>query len=106
MCQIEKPAGSNYFQNSATASCLSGALVIKVLKSKKLKVDGGRLSNGFLAFYSVTSSSPSSSFFFASFFGASTFFGASYFFGASLTATLASPEVKAVNYYYAKTGAP
>jgi len=72
--------------------------VIKVLKSKKLKVEAGRLSNGFFAFFSVTSSSSSSSFFFgASFFGASCFFGASYFLGASL-AGFEAPLYTAYNY--------
>jgi len=63
-----------------------------------LKVDGGKLSNGFFDFFS--SSSASTSFFFgASFFGAS--FLAS-FFGASFLA----PVEKAGKAYAAKTGAP
>jgi hypothetical protein len=64
-------------KNSATASFLFGALVIKVLKSKKLNLVGGRLSNGFFDFYSASSST---SFFFG--FGSSFFFGASFFFSS------------------------
>lgn len=71
---------------------------MRVLKSKKLKGEAGRLSNGFLDFFSAFSSSSSSSFF----LGASAFFGASVFFGASLTGALTAayvPELNAGNYY-------
>jgi len=52
-------------------------LTIKVLKSKKLKLVGGKRSKGFLGGPVTTSSS------FFSFLGSSFFFGASFFFGSS-----------------------
>jgi len=89
-------------KNSSTASFLLGALTIKVLKSKRLKVVGGRLSNGFLDFGASVVSSSSSSFF-AFGFGASFAFGASFFFSSFFATT---PLEKGGNYYTAKTAGP
>lgn len=76
-----------------------GALVIKVLKSKKLKFEAGRLSSGFLDFYSA----PSSSSFFG--FGAS-FFGASFFFSSFFGAVVPVATEKTGNIYGHKTSLP
>jgi hypothetical protein len=69
-CQIEYPLGSNYFQNSAQAFFLSFSLTMKVLKSKKLKSEGGNSNKGSTTFLGATTSSflAAGAAFFASFF--------------------------------------
>lgn len=74
--------------------------MIKVLKSKKLKFEAGRLSNGFLDFYSA----PSSSSFFG--FGSSFFFGASFFFSSFFGAVVPVATEKTGNIYGHKTNLP
>jgi hypothetical protein len=77
---------------------LSFALTIKVLKSKKLKLVAGKLSNGFFAAFGSSSTTS----FFSAFFGAS-FFGSAFFFGSSF---FLSVDYNPCNAYAANTGAP
>lgn len=64
-CHKEYPVGSYLFQNSATPLDLSFSFMKKVLKSNKLKDEGGRASNSFLGGLAGFSSS-----FFSTFFSA------------------------------------